>query len=377
MSLNDLLTPDEVDALLQEVDRGSLSIEDDDTTSDPDAPLYNFSGQEHIVRGSLPTLEMIYEKFSRKLRAVLSALLRRPVTVDLAGVESMRFSDYSSGLPPHCGMHLTKVRPLHGTGLFMLQPTLVYLLVDSFFGGSAADVRLDQRREITPAELRITKGIIDRMSKDFEEAWSSVYPITMEHIRVESNPLFASIAGPADRVILGRFAINLGTTGGELHFVIPYSMIEPIKDLLDTGMLSEHSDLDRHWRENVTETLHEVNLEVKGTLIEAVLPIRKILSLRPGDVIPIDLPDTVPLYLEGALAFRGTFGVARGRNAVKITVQELRRRADRMSAEMLDVAADRATQAPAPDSAESPKGAAMEASRQAALAEAKRALARA
>jgi flagellar motor switch protein FliM len=333
MPHNDLLTPEELNALLREVDWGRFDDEASGQAEDRKVAPYDFSAQERIVRSSMPALEMIYEKFSRQLRTTLSGVLRRGAAVDLARVESLRYSDWFAQLPPRCGIHLVKVHPLHGTGLFVLPPRLVSLFVDSNFGGRAEDEHMDdegveQRREITAAELRITRIVIDRIARDLEGAWAPVFKIAIEHTGVETNPLFASIASPPERVIAAQFGIRLGSLQGELSFVIPYSMVEPIKALLDNGMLTGHSDVDLRWRDKLIENLLNVSLELRGTLVETILPVRRILTMKTGDVIPIDLPKQLPVDLEGTPAYRGALGSARGRNAVKIT-QVLHRDPDR------------------------------------------------
>jgi flagellar motor switch protein FliM len=323
MAIHDLLTPEELEALLQEVDWGRLGPEASPQEAHRDVVAYDFSAQEHIVRSSMPTLEMIYEKFARQLRTTLSGVLRRGAAVDLTRVESLRYADWTAELPQRCGMHLVKVRPLHGTALFVLPPRLVYLFVDSYFGGRAdeehIEERTEQRREISQAELRVTRLVIERIARDLEGAWAPVYKIALEHAGVETNPLFASIASPLERIIAARFAVQLGGLKGELSFVIPYSMIEPIRALLDNGLLSEHSDMDRRWRDRLIENLLGVSLELRGTLVETVVPVRRILTMKPGDVIPIDIPKQLPIDLEGATLFRGALGGARGRKALKIT----------------------------------------------------------
>jgi flagellar motor switch protein FliM len=323
MALQDLLTPEELEALLHEVDWGRLAADESPPEAEREVVAYDFSAQEHIVRSSMPTLEMIYEKFARQLRTTLSGVLRRGAAVDLSRVESLRYADWTAELPPRCGMHLLKVRPLHGTALFVLPPRLVYLFVDSYFGGRAdeehIEERIEQRREITQAELRVTRLVIDRIARDLEGAWAPFYKIALEHAGVETNPLFASIASPLERVIAARFAVQLAGLKGELSFVIPYSMIEPIRALLDNGFLSEHSDADRRWRDRLIENLLGVSLDLRGTLVETVLPVRRILTMKPGDIVPIDIPKQIPVDLEGAVLFRGALGAARGRNALKIT----------------------------------------------------------
>jgi flagellar motor switch protein FliM len=323
MAIRDLLTPEELDALLHEVDGGRLASERSPFEAAGDAVTYDFSAQEHLVRSSMPTLEMIYEKFARQLRTTLSGVLRRGATADLTRVEILRCADWTAALPKRCGMHLAKVRPLQGIGIFVLPPHLVYLFVDSYFGGRAdaenLDERIEQHREITQSELRITRLVIDRIAKDLEAAWAPFFKIALEHAGVETNPLFASIASPLERVIAAHFTVQLGEFRGELSFVIPSSMVEPIRALLDNALFNGHPETDRRWRDKLVENLLCVDLELRGTLVETVVPLRRILTLRPGDVIPIDIPRQLPVDLEGTTLFRGALGAAKGRNALKIT----------------------------------------------------------
>jgi flagellar motor switch protein FliM len=319
MSINDVLTQEEVQALLHEVESGAIQADESGSHPNDEVVPYNFSGKERIIRGPLPTLEMIYERFSRHFRSTLYALLRRDATVEPTGVESLKFAEYSAGLPTHCGLHLAKMLPLHGTALFLLEPHLVYLLVDSFFGGAAQDPDKGQLRELTRAELRITRIIVQSATKDLQQAWAPVLHVELEHSASETNPHFINIASPTETVIVARFFVQIGTQGGEFHVVVPYSMIEPIRETLDAGMCSDRADADGHWSDHLGDGLQAVNVELNATMVETDLSLREVLTLKPGDVIAVDLPGEVSLHVEGAPLLRGTFGVAHGHNAIKIT----------------------------------------------------------
>ncbi|MGA7981339.1 MAG: flagellar motor switch protein FliM [Chromatiaceae bacterium] len=318
MSVNDVLTQEEVQALLHEVESGALPTESG-LQEDGGVVPYNFSVKERIIRGPLPTLEMIYDRFARHFRSTLYTLLRREATVELTGVEHLKFSDYSASLPTHCGLHLATMRPLQGVALFLLEPHLVYLLVDSFFGGGAREAIKDESRELTPAELRITRIIVQSATKDFEQAWAPVLHVELEHTATETNPHFINIASPTETVLLARFLIHFGAQSGELHAVVPYSMIEPIREMLDAGMCSDRADSAGHWGDHLTGSLQAVSVELKATMVEAELSLRDILQLKPGDVVAVDLPGEVSVQVEGTPLFRGAFGVARGRNSIKVT----------------------------------------------------------
>ena len=319
MSTSDILTQEEMDALLQEVESGSLPTVPGRTPGPDDAVPYNFASQERIIRGPMPTLEMIYDRFCRHFRSSLYDLLQREANVELTGVESLRFADYATGLPTHCSLHTVHLHPLDGDALFLLEPNLVFSLVDSFFGGDARSRPKEHRSDLTPSELRIARIVNATVGKDLEHAWAPVFEIGLEPGSSETNPHFVNIASPTEIVVVARIYVELGAHGGELHVTVPYSVIEPIRDLLDTGMHSDRSGSGNRWTEHLESTLNEVRVDVKGTLVEAELAIRDVLRLKAGDVIPVDLPKQMALRVEGIPMFRGAFGVARGHNAIKIT----------------------------------------------------------
>jgi flagellar motor switch protein FliM len=319
MSINDVLTEEEVEALLHEVETGAIQAGESPRQAYSDAEPYNFSGRERIIRGPLPTLEMIYDRFARHFRSTLYTSLRREATVDLAGVQNLKFGEYATSLPANCGLHLEKVSPLQGTVLFLLDPHLVYLLVDSFFGGGARDIGKEQLRELTAAELRITGIIIQSAARDFEQGWAPVLKVKLEHTASESNPHFINLASPTETVIVGRFLVQFGSQGGEFHVVMPYSMIQPIREKLDAGTCSDRVDSNGRWSDHLGNDLQAVSVELKGTIVETELSLRDVLQLKRGDIVAVDIPSEVSLYVEGAPMFRGAFGVARGHNAIKIT----------------------------------------------------------
>jgi len=319
MSINDVLTQEEVEALLSEVDAGAIGAGAAGAQGDTDVIPYNLSGKERIIRGPLPTLEMIYERFSRLFRSSLYTSLRREATVELSSVESLKFAEYSASVPANCGLHLAKIVPLPGTALFLLEPPLVHMLVDSFFGGGTRLFRNDESRELTITELRITRIIIQGLTKDFEQAWAPVLRVQLEHTESDTNIRFINIVSPTETVIVARFSVQFGPHGGEFHVVVPYSMIQPIRETLDAGTFSDRAEFDGRWTDHLRKGLQAVDLELRGTIVETEVLLKEVLAFNPGDVIAADFPAEVSLTVDGASLFHGTFGVARGHNAIKIT----------------------------------------------------------
>ena len=318
MSTNDLLSQDEIDALLHGVDSGDVETHVDEGMEDGVATLYDFTSQDRIVRGRLPTLEMINERFARYFRISLFNVLRRSAEIAVGGVQMMKFGEYIHSLFVPTSLNLVKVNPLKGTGLFVIDPKLVYILVDNFFGGDGSFHTKIEGREFTPTEHRVIQMMRDQIFVDLKEAWSPVMPVDFEFINAEVNPQFANIVSPTEVVVVSTFHIELDGGGGDLHFTIPYSMIEPIRDQLDAGVQSDTDDTDNRWAISLQEEIQESELEVAGNLVETELSLGEIELLKAGDIIPVDLPEEVVLKVEGIPVFQGIYGMSKGNAAVKI-----------------------------------------------------------
>lgn len=318
MSANDLLSQDEIDALLHGVDSGDVETEIDDGMEEGVAAIYDFTSQDRIVRGRLPTLEMINERFARLFRISLFNILRRSAEIAVGGVQMLKFSEYIHSLFVPTSLNLVKIDPLKGTGLFVIDPKLVYILVDNFFGGDGSYHTKIEGREFTPTEHRVIQMMLDQIFIDLKEAWAPVMPINFEFLNAEVNPQFANIVGPTEVVVISTFHIELDGGGGDLHVTFPYSMIEPIRDQLDTGVQSDTADVDNRWSISLLEEIQEAELEVSSFLVETELTLGEIENLKQGDVIPVDLPEEVILRVEGIPVYRGIYGVSRGNSAIKI-----------------------------------------------------------
>jgi len=327
--MQDLLSQDEIDALLNGVDSGSVATE-----APPLAPgearSFDFATQDRIVRGRLPTLEMINERFARLFRIGLFNMLRRSPELSVVGIEMAKFSEYTHSLFVPTSLNLVRVKPLRGTALFIFEPRLVYSVVENFFGGDGKIHTRIEGREFTPTEMRVVQLLLKQAFADLTEAWSPVMDMDFEYLNSEVNPHFANIVSPSEIVVVSRFKIELEGGGGDLHITFPYSMIEPIRDQLDTGLQSDRVEKDERWSLALREQLQEAEVEVGSQLGSMSLSLRQLLQLKPGDVLPMNLPKTIDLCVEDMPVFKGSFGVANGRNAVKIT--EVIRRGPRSGA---------------------------------------------
>ena len=318
MAVSDILSQDEIDALLHGVDSGDVETEKDDLLPDGSARPYNFTSQDRIVRGRLPTLEMVNERFARHFRISLFNMLRRSPEISVGGVQMLKFAEYVHSLFVPTSLNMVQIQPLRGTALFIFDPKLVFIVVDNFFGGEGRFYTRIEGREFTPTEMRIIQILLQQVFKDLKEAWTPVMKVDFEYMSSEVNPQFANIVSPTEVVVVTTFHIELDGGGGDLHVTMPYSMIEPIRELLDAGMQSDRSDVDERWLIALREEMQEVPVEVSAILAEADINIRDLLNMKAGDVIPINIPDTVMLRAKDVPVYRGVYGVSNGKNSIKI-----------------------------------------------------------
>lgn len=318
MAVSDILSQDEIDALLHGVDSGDVETEKDDHLPDGSARSYNFSSQDRIVRGRLPTLEMINERFARHFRISLFNMLRRSPEISVGGVQMLKFTEYVHSLFVPTSLNMVQINPLRGTALFIFDPKLVFIVVDNFFGGEGRFYTRIEGREFTPTEMRVIQMLLQQVFKDLKEAWTPVMKVDFEYINSEVNPQFANIVSPTEVVVVTTFHIELDGGGGDLHVTMPYSMIEPIRELLDAGMQSDRSEVDERWLIALREEMQEAPVKVNAILAETDISIRDLLNMKAGDVIPINVPETVVLRAEDVPVYRGIFGVSGGRNSIKV-----------------------------------------------------------
>ncbi|WP_374728943.1 flagellar motor switch protein FliM [Natronospira bacteriovora] len=280
---------------------------------------YDFTREDRIVRGRLPTLEMINERFARYLRISLFNMLRRSAEISVGGVDMLKFSEYVHSLYVPTSLNLVRADPLRGMALFIIDPKLVFVVVDNFFGGDGRFYTKIEGREFTPAENRIIQKLLHDAFEDLKEAWSPVMDLDFTFLESEVNPQFANIVSPSEVVVVSTFTVELEGGSGEFHITMPYSMIEPIKELLDTGVQSDRVEKDERWTQALRDEVKDARVELSATLAEAEMDIRSLLKLKAGDIIPIDIPEDVLVVAEGDLPlFRGRFGVSEGHNAVQL-----------------------------------------------------------
>jgi flagellar motor switch protein FliM len=283
---------------------------------------YDLTSQDRIIRGRLPQLEVIYEKFMRSFRVSLSSALRKIASLTLASTDFLKFGEFINTLPMPTCMTVLRFNNLRGSALFVIESKLAYALVDSFFGGADRPYTKIEGKDFTQIELSIVKKVVDLAIEDMEAAWASVEKIGCSFVRTEVNPQFVGIVPPTDVVIASTFDVELENANGTITIVIPYSTIEPIKQKLSSGFQVESDQTDKKlWTTIIRDQLMETDVNVKVNLGETEIRLKDMMNLKVGDVIPLDQDSTgeFDVQVEGVKKYKGYYGIHHGTVAMQVT----------------------------------------------------------
>lgn len=316
--MSDLLSQDEIDALLHGVDDVEEEEIVEDSASAEGMSDYDFSSQDRIVRGRMPTLEMVNERFARHMRISLFNMMRRTAEVSINGIQMIKFGEYVHTLFVPTSLNMVRFRPLKGTGLITMEARLVFILVDNFFGGDGRYHAKIEGREFTPTERRIIQMLLKLIFEDYKEAWSPVMDVSFEYLDSEVNPSMANIVSPTEVVVISSFHIELDGGGGDFHVALPYSMLEPIRELLDAGVQSDKEDTDMRWSKALRDEIMDVPINLNTKFLEVDLPLQQIMELQAGDIIPIEMPEHVTVLVEDLPTYRAKLGRSRDNVALQI-----------------------------------------------------------
>jgi flagellar motor switch protein FliM len=315
MSSN-FLSQEEVDALLAGVADGMEAPESRKAGSG--FRPYNLATQERIVRGRMPTLEIINERFARLLRLSLFNFMRRSANVSVGPVQVIKFSEFVRNLVVPANLNLVHVKPLRGTSLFVFDPSLVFLVVDNLFGGEGRTGPRIEGRDFTQTEQRIIQRLLNLVFDSYGKSWRPVYPIEFEYVRAETNTQFANVATPNEIVIATTFEINFGSVGGEMHICIPYSILEPIRDLLSSTMQGESLEVDKRWVGRLSKQVQAAEVTMLVNLANIQVTLDQILNMQIGDVIPLEMPEHVTASVDGVPVMDCRYGISNGRYALRM-----------------------------------------------------------
>ncbi len=312
-----ILSQDEVDALLQGITGESQKLEAEDVPSGG-IRNYDIASQERIVRGRMPTMEIISERFARNIRIGLFNFIRKSPEVSIGGIKVQKYSAFLREIVVPTNFNIVSVKPLRGSGLIVCDPTLVFAVIDALFGGAGKYHTRIEGRDFSPTELRIISRLVEVITAEYKKAWVGVYPLELEYQRSEMQPQFANIATPSEIMVATSFTLEIGDSTGTIHFCIPYSTLEPIRDVLYSTMQGDSSEPDRRWVNLMKEQIQSAEVELVAELATAPATVEQLLSFKAGDFIELDLQPGIQAKISGVPVLECHYGLSNGRYALKI-----------------------------------------------------------
>ena len=313
---NDFLSQDEVDALLE-------GVADDEEPLNPEVPdggarPYSLGKQERIVRGRMPALEIINDRFARLLKSGLFNFVRRSPEISVGPVKLVQYSEFVRNLTVPTNLNVARMRPLRGSCLFVFDPSLVFAVVDNMFGGDGRFQTRGEGRDFTPTEQRIIRKLLEVVFDGLQKSWASVHPLAFEYVRSESHTQFASIATPSEIVVTSTFNIELGDAGGQLQICIPYSAIEPIRDALDAPNRGDSPGPDERWMRMLSTQVQLAEVELVAQFAKIPATLERVMQMKVGDVLDLEAPRAVQAAVDGVPVFECKYGSQNGHYALRV-----------------------------------------------------------
>lgn len=316
-----ILSQEEVDALLRGISGGEIETETVDLYGPSDVMTYDLTSQDRIIRGRMPTLDMTSEKFARLFRGTLSSMLRKVTSVSAVSTDMLKFGEFLKSIPVPTSMHLFKLEPLRGSGLIVVESKIIFMLVDIIFGGSGKSSFKIEGREFTAIESNIIKKVVLSALGDIEKAWQSLVELKTSYQRSEINPQFVQLVPPTDVVVVSTFEIEVEYSSGTISLCIPYATLEPLRDRLQSGYQSEQREADRNWINRFKAGMLASKVDLMARLGSTEINASEVITLKKGDVVQLTQCDTDPidLYVEGVKKFQGRPVIFKGNQAIQLS----------------------------------------------------------
>ena len=311
-----ILSQDEVDALLQGLTGESQKVETEVVKTEG-VRSYNIASQERIVRGRMPTMEIISERFARNIRIGLFNLIRKSPEVAIGGTKVIKFSAFLREIVVPTNFNIVSVKPLRGSGLIVCEPSLVFAVIDALYGGNGKYHTRIEGRDFSATEQRVIQRLIECIIIEFRKAWVGIYPVELEYQRSEMQPQFCNIATPSEVVVATSYTLEIGDITGTVHICIPYSTLEPIRDVLYSTLQGD-AEPDRRWIRLLRTQIQSADVPLVAELATARATVEQLISLKTGDFLELDLDKMIQAKVDGVPVFDCHYGTSNGKNAIKI-----------------------------------------------------------
>ena len=312
-----ILSQDEVDALLQGITGESQTLEQKHADEGA-VRSYDLASQERIVRGRMPTMEIINERFARNIRIGLFNFIRKSPEISIGSIKVQKYSAFLREIVVPTNFNIVSVRPLRGSGLIVCDPTIVFAVIDALFGGAGKYPTRIEGRDFSPTEQRIIARLVELITGEYKKAWQGIFPLELEYQRSEMQPQFANIATPSEIVVATSFTLEIGETSGTIHFCIPYATFEPIRDVLYSTIQGDASEPDKRWVDLMKQQIQAASVEVIAELAQAPATVEQLLSFKVGDFIELDLHQEIQAKVVGVPVFDCHYGISNGKYALKV-----------------------------------------------------------
>jgi flagellar motor switch protein FliM len=311
------LSQEEVDALLEGVTGESQKMVEE-VAQTGEIRSYNISSQERIVRGRMPTMEIVNERFARNLRLGLFNFIRRSPEISVGPVSVQRYSAFLRELAVPTNFNIVALRPLRGNGLVVCEPALVFGVIESLYGGIGKFQTRIEGRDFSATEQRVINRMVDVITSEYKKAWTGIYPLQLDYQRSEMQPQFANIATPSEIVVSTSFQLEIGEITGAIHICMPYATLEPIRDVLYSSTQGDSMEVDKRWVNVLTQEIQAAQVVLVAELAHAEATVEQLIAMKAGDFIELDKPTRVLAKVDGVPLFDCQYGTHNAKYALKI-----------------------------------------------------------
>ena len=311
------LSQEEVDALLEGV-TGERQKSDLEEVEEGAVRNYDISSQERIVRGRMPTMEIVNERFARNFRIGLFNFIRRSPEVSVGTVSVQRYSAFLRRLAVPTNFNIVAIRPLRGNGLIVCEPSLVFGIIDTLYGGTGRLQTRIEGRDFSATEQRVINRLVDVISEEYKKAWHGIYPLELAYQRSEMQPQFANIATPSEIVVSTSFQLEIGDVSGSIYICMPYATMEPIRDILYSSTQGDSMEVDRRWVKVLTREIQSAEVTLVAELARADATVEQLLAMKPGDFIELERQPRIKASIGGVPIFECQYGTHNNKDAIRI-----------------------------------------------------------
>jgi flagellar motor switch protein FliM len=319
--MSQILSQDEIDALLKGIAEGDVELESEETSrAAGEACPFDLANMARSKKEDLPTLQFVYERLGKALTSALTLFIEREVEVTAGKVQNTEYRELTKNLPLPTNLNLVTTENLRGFLILIFDVKLIFSVLETIFGGSRLSAPKIEGREFTKIELKVVKKLIDVVLLQLEKAWSPVYEIRCKYSRSEMNPNYLSVVAPEEIVSLCELSVTVDDISTWIKVCVPYSVLEPVKNILVMAPSRGDREIKQRWEKQLKSRILGVPLELTATIGRKRMSLQEFVSLKEGSLILVDrhVNDRLPLEINDTARLKGKLGLFKGNKAIKI-----------------------------------------------------------